>query len=219
MLGPSETSLLSFFHDLVHISSFKEKKKKKTLGPRNKFSPGLGELGTDVLHDADGGQEGSQGDGRIEDAGSVQGHVDALEQRPKPLGKVPQWLGDNMTWHKIRHFGEKKGGKHSETREANTDMFAISNFAQHRFIFALQVTSHRLRYQEQVLQTWRCQVGARSQHGGIVPGWHDCKLNQSPTKPITYETNHLHKFWCFQSLQVLDYVGCSLSNWHSKPLS
>ena len=34
-------------------------------------------------------QEGSQGDGVVEDAGGIQRHVDAHEEWAQPLGEVP----------------------------------------------------------------------------------------------------------------------------------
>ena len=49
----------------------------------------LGKFGTDILHDVNHRQEGSQGDGVVEDAGGIQRHVDAHEEWAQPLGEVP----------------------------------------------------------------------------------------------------------------------------------
>mmetsp|Transcript_76586 Transcript_76586/g.155467 ORF Transcript_76586/g.155467 Transcript_76586/m.155467 type:complete len:219 (-) Transcript_76586:1144-1800(-) len=49
---------------------------------------GLGKFGTDILHDVNHRQEGSQGDGVVEDAGGIQRHVDAHEEWAQPLGEV-----------------------------------------------------------------------------------------------------------------------------------
>ena len=49
----------------------------------------LGEFRTDILHDVNHRQEGSQGDGVVEDAGGIQRHVDAHEQGAQPFGEVP----------------------------------------------------------------------------------------------------------------------------------
>ena len=66
------------------------------------FPQCLSKLRTDVLHDLDGCQEGSQRNGIAEDAGCINCHIDSHKEWTKPFGEVPErW---SYSWDLPKRF-------------------------------------------------------------------------------------------------------------------